>query len=312
MAQPSVAAELANLGPHGHGHRPVSRDEAVDYCRRLAHSHYENFTVASRLLPRRLLPHFFAIYAWCRWADDLADEMADADESLALLDWWHDELVRCYAGEAEHPVYVALSATIRQFEIPPEPFERLLVAFRQDQRVTRYATADDVLAYCRNSANPVGRLVLYLAGAHDEARGTLADSVCTGLQLVNFCQDVARDWNKGRIYLPQETLARAGYDEAMFARGECNGAFREAMQVEVDRAERYLRAGAPLVERMPRALRLDVALFAAGGLAIARAIRRIDFDIWHRRPVLSKATQLRLLAGCWWRTARMNGKEPSR
>ncbi len=275
-------------------------------------SHYENFTVASRLLPRRLLPHFFAIYAWCRWADDLADEMADADESLALLDWWHDELVRCYAGEAEHPVYVALSATIRQFEIPPEPFERLLVAFRQDQRVTRYATADDVLAYCRNSANPVGRLVLYLAGAHDEVRGTLADSVCTGLQLVNFCQDVARDWNKGRIYLPQETLARAGYDEAMFARGECNGAFREAMQVEVDRAERYLRAGEPLVERMPRALRLDVALFAAGGLAIARAIRRIDFDIWHRRPVLSKATQLRLLAGCWWRTARMNGKEPSR
>ncbi len=311
MAQPSVAAELANFGPCGEVGRRMSGDEAAGYCRRLARRHYENFTVASRLLPRHLLPHFYAIYAWCRWADDLADEMAHPRESLALLDWWQAELDRCYAGQAEHPVMIALMATVRRFEIPREPFERLLTAFRQDQQVTRYATAADVLDYCRNSANPVGRLVLYLAGAHDEARGELSDAICTGLQLINFCQDVARDWAKGRVYLPQETLEQAGYDEAMFGRGECNAAFRQALRVEVERAERYLRAGEPLAGRMPRAFRLDVALFAAGGLAVARGIRRVDFDVWRRRPVLSKATQLRLLAGCWWRTARMNGREPS-
>lgn len=312
MSQLSAAEELARIGPAARGGRPYSRDLAAAYCRRLARRHYENFTVASWFLPRRLRPHFYAIYAYCRWADDLADETAGAGESLALLDSWAEQLERCYVGRAEHPVFVALAATIREFSIPKEPFLRLLLAFRQDQHVTRYATPEDVLGYCQNSANPVGHLVLYLGRCHDERRAELADSICTGLQLVNFCQDVARDWAKRRVYLPQSTLARAGYPEAMFARGEYNDAFRRAMRVEVDRAERYLRAGEPLVELMPRDLRLDVALFIAGGLAVVRAIRDRDYSVWRTRPTISKRKQLRLLAGCWWRSVRMSGREPRR
>jgi squalene synthase HpnC len=312
MAQLSLASELASHGPWLRGARPPSRAEAVAYCRRLAHGHYENFTVASWLLPRHLLPHFYAIYAYCRWADDLADETASAAESLALLDWWQGELDRCYAGEAEHPVFVALTATIREFSIPREPFARLLTAFRQDQRVARYATPQDVLAYCQNSANPVGHLVLYLARSYDEPRIGLSDSVCTGLQLANFCQDVARDQCQGRVYLPGTTLERAGYTEAMLARCEYNEAFRQAMRDEVDRAERYLRGGAPLVEWMPRPLGVDVALFVEGGLAILRAIRDLDYDVWKTRPVISKGRQLKLLAGCWWRSLRSARKEAHR
>jgi squalene synthase HpnC len=312
MSQIWVAAELARLGPGARRAPPPTRAEAAAYCRRLARSEYENFTVASWLLPRRLRPHFYSIYAYCRWADNLADETSGPDESLALLDWWHAQLERCYAGEAEHPVFVALAETIREFEIPQEPFERLLAAFRQDQRVTRYATADDVLAYCRNSANPVGHLVLYLGRCGDERRVELSDAICSGLQLANFCQDVARDWAKGRVYLPQATLQQAGYTEAMFARHECNAAFRAALREEVDRAERHLRTGEPLAACMPRELRLDVALIAAGGLAVLRAIRDLNYNVWLKRPRISKATQLRLLAGCWWRTARGPGREPRR
>lgn len=231
---------------------------------------------------------------------------------MALLDWWQDELERCYAGEAEHPVFVALGPTIRTFEIPRQPFLDLLAAFRQDQQTTRYATHAEVVDYCRRSANPVGRLVLYLGRCHDDERTRLADSICTGLQLINFCQDVARDWQAGRVYLPAETLDRAGYDEAMFARSECNAAFRAALAEEVGRAEHYLREGEPLVERMPRELRLDVALFAAGGLAVARAIRCANYDVWHSRPTLSKYSKLRLLARCWWRTRRVASRDRSR
>jgi squalene synthase HpnC len=301
MAQLSLATQLGHLGPTGRTGRRYSAHEAADYCRHLAQRHYENFTVASWLLPRRLLPHFYSIYAYCRWADDLADETGDPQQSLELLDWWQDELERCYAGEAEHPVFVALGPTIREFDIPRAPFLRLLAAFRQDQYKTRYATHDEVLAYCRDSANPVGRLVLYLGRCHDDERGAFSDSICTGLQLINFCQDVARDWAKGRIYLPAETLQRTGCDETMFARGEASEAFRVALRTEVERAEDYLRRGQPLIERMPRELRLEIALFAAGGLAIAKAIRGHDFDVLHKRPTLSKLAQLRLLAGCWWR-----------
>jgi squalene synthase HpnC len=304
MAQLSVAAELARYGPEAHDGQRLSRASAFDYCRRLARGHYENFTVGSWLLPRHLRPHFYAIYAYCRWADDLADE-TKRDESAALLDWWQDELMRCYDGAPRHPVFVALEATINQFAIPPEPFARLLAAFHQDQRVTSYATSDDLLAYCRNSADPVGRLILYLGRAHDEERGQLSDSICTGLQLANFCQDVARDWKKGRVYLPAATLDQAGYGEAMFARGEFNAAFRQALSVEVERSEAYLRAGEPLVELMPAELRLEVALFVAGGLRILRAIRDQGYDVWRARPTVSRWQKLRLLADCWQRTRRM-------
>jgi squalene synthase HpnC len=302
MTQLSVTAELRAYGPQARHRQPPSRVEALAYCRRLARAHYENFTVASWLLPRRLVPHFYAVYAYCRWADDLADETSDARESLRLLDWWEHELELCYRNLPEHPVFVALRSTIEEFSIPRQPFADLLAAFRQDQRVKRYATPEDVLAYCRNSANPVGQLILYVGRCHDERRARLSDSICTGLQLANFCQDVARDWANGRVYLPQSTLQLAGYSDAMFARRQFNDAFRQALRTEVDRAERYLREGEPLVELMPRELRLEVALFVAGGLGILQAIRRADYNVWRKRPTLSRLAKLNLVARYWWRT----------
>jgi squalene synthase HpnC len=291
---------------------PVSRARAAEYCRVLARRHYENFTVASRLLPRDLRPHFYAIYAYCRTADDLADELGSPTESLTALDCWQQELERCYAGKTWHPVFVALADTIESFDIPREPFERLLEAFRHDQFVTRYGTHEEVLAYCRNSADPVGRLVLYLGRCHDEERGKLADSICTGLQLANFCQDVAHDFRRGRIYLPQDTLTSTGCDESELTDRQQTPQAREALRIEVDRAEHYLRAGEPLVALVPRELRVDIALFIAGGLAILNAIRRQDFDVWTSRPRVSRFDQLKLLARCWRRVRSLNRKEARR
>lgn len=301
----SLATELGQLGPARRTSRRWTPAEAAVYCRALARRHYENFTVASLLLPRELVPHFHAVYAYCRWADDLADETGDAERSLELLSWWQGELFRCYEGEAEHPVFVALGQTIRKFEIPPEPFLNLLIAFRGEQRLSRYETHEDVLAYCRNSANPVGHLVLYLGRCHDDVRGRLSDDVCTGLQLINFCQDVKRDWLKGRVYLPTETLARNGCSLTMLDEDKATFELCAALREEVERAERYLASGDELVPMIPRSLRLDVALFAAGGRAIASAIRRADFDVLHARPRISKLTKFKLLANCWRETRRM-------
>ncbi|HEY2827562.1 MAG TPA: squalene synthase HpnC [Pirellulales bacterium] len=300
MAQPSLFNELAIHGP-GSAERPqVSLSEAQAYCRRLARRHYENFTVASSLLPAELRQHFCNIYSYCRWSDDLADETGGGKQSLELLDWWQSELDECYrSGAAGHPVFVALAETIREFEIPIEPFRDLLVAFRQDQTCTRYETFEQLLGYCRNSANPVGRLVLYLGRCHDAERGQLADAVCTGLQLANFWQDVARDYQKGRIYLPQDSCRAAGYNEASFSRGEFNPQFRKLMAGEVDRAETYFDAGEPLVALVPRELRIDVKLFIDGGRAVLQAIREIDYNVWRRRPVVSKWKKLKLMAGAW-------------
>lgn len=322
MAQLSVTEDIARYGhagpgteAHGtdaHGAAPVTRDLARAWCRRFVRSHYENFTVASWLLPRRLLPHFCSIYAYCRFADDLADELGDAEQSLAALDWWETELDRCYAGAPRHPVFVALRSTIDEFSIPREPFARLLTAFRQDQHIARYRTHQDVLGYCRNSADPVGRLILYLGRSHDARRGELSDSICTGLQLANFCQDVARDWRRGRLYLPLETLERAGCSELDLNRGTATDALRRALGVEVDRAESYLRGGQELVELMPRELRLEVSLFLAGGLSVVEAIRRQGCDVWRRRPTVSSAKKLRLLVGCWWNAPKFLRKEAPR
>ena len=194
---------------------------------------------------------------------------------------------------------MALAETIRIFKIPIEPFVDLLKAFRQDQRITRYETIDDLLDYCRCSANPVGRLVLYLGECYSAERARLADSICTGLQLANFWQDVAGDFDRGRIYLPLADCKTYGYSESMFERRENNDAFRRLMKFEVARAEDFLRAGMPLVNMMPRELRLDIALFIQGGLAILEAISRQDHDVWTKRPTVSKMKKLRLFFKCW-------------
>jgi squalene synthase HpnC len=299
-----LADDLKLYGPQAQSPKPLSAAKSRRYCRRLARRHYENFTVASWLLPWGLRQHFYNVYAYCRWADDLADEAGDGRRSLQLLDWWERELRGCYRGETRHPVFIALGSTIRKFNIPPDPFVDLLVAFRQDQLVKRYEDAGQLLNYCRYSANPVGRLVLYLGNCHTTERARLADCICTGLQLANFCQDVALDWDRGRIYLPMADWQRFGYDEAMFARRECNEPFRRLMAAEVDQAEGLLRRGLPLVPIMPPELRLDVALFIHGGLAILEAIRRQNYDVWSARPVVSRWEKLRLLLSCWWRLKR--------
>ncbi len=305
-------ADLQRYGPRAKPVRPVSPRSARRYCRRLARGHYENFTVASRLLPRRLRQHFCNVYAYCRWADDLADETGDPTQALALLGWWEQQLRDCFAGSSTHPVFVALADTIQRFDVPADPLLDLLVAFRQDQRVTQYENFDQLVEYCRYSANPVGRLVLYLGKCHTPQRAQLADSICTGLQLANFCQDVAGDFGRGRIYLPQADCRRYGFTRADFARRECNEAFRLLLGAEVDRAEAWLRRGAPLIDLMPHELKLPIALFLHGGLEILQAVRRQNFDVWTSRPVVPKMAKLRLLARCWWRLHRgtLTGDQP--
>lgn len=292
----NFAAELARFGP-GRCDTPVSRAAARRYCSHVARSHYENFTVASLLLPRRLVPHFHAVYAYCRWADDLADETAGGQESLDLLAWWRAVLLTCYDGQPRHPVMIALRETIREFGIPREPFLNLLIAFEQDQRVSMYETFGQLLEYCRNSANPVGHLVLYLFRCFNPERAVLSDDICTGLQLANFWQDVSRDLVKGRVYLPGEDRRRFGYSDEDLRGRRFTPAFAELMQFEVQRTREYFERGAKLLPLLPRDAFIDVALFLRGGLAVLDAIEQQGYDVWSRRPVVSKWRKLGLLLG---------------
>jgi squalene synthase HpnC len=290
-----LAAELARYGPESR-RAAMSLADAQDYCRRLAASHYENFTVASRLFPLHLRKHLCHVYAYCRWADDLADEAGDAGRSLELLDWWEGELDAMFAGHASHPVFVALADTVREFDLDRQPLADLLVAFRRDQTQIRYETFAGLLDYCRYSANPVGRIVLALGRDLNDENAKLSDQICTALQLANFCQDVRRDYERGRIYLPQELCCPCGWDEAKFTAGKCNDEFRTLLKGLVDRADAMLLAGQPLSARVGRDLRLPVRVFVAGGRAILAAIRRARYDVWTSRPTVGRLTKLWLLA----------------
>jgi|ERR1700722_3129978 squalene synthase HpnC len=271
-------------------------EEAQQYCARLAQTHYENFSVASWFLPRRLRQHFFNVYAYCRISDDLGDEVGDTAASLALLDQWQIELDASYNGSPKHPVFVALAETIRQFGIPKHEFSDLLIAFRQDQTVTRFETFADVLAYCRYSANPVGHLVLYLCGYSDPARQQLSDFTCTALQLANFWQDVSDDYRKGRIYLPLESLRRFGVTEDDIAQNRNTPAFCAMMKFEVERAHDWFRQGLPLIDQVDRELAVDLDLFSRGGQEILRAIEKQNFAVLGNRPAISKPRKLQLVA----------------
>jgi squalene synthase HpnC len=270
--------------------------EAQEYCRRLARSHYENFSVASWFLPARLRQHFFNVYAYCRISDDLGDEVGDPAASLRLLDQWEMDLHACYAGSPRHPVFVALAETVRKFDIPKQPFLDLLAAFRQDQTITRFPVFQDVLNYCRNSANPVGHLVLYLCGYRDEERQALSDFTCTALQLANFWQDVSDDYGKGRIYLPLEDLIRFRVTEEDVAAQRNTPAFCEMMQFEVQRARDWFVQGLPLIKKVDKELAVDLELFSRGGQEILNAIGRQEFKVLGRRPSISKSRKLVLVA----------------
>ncbi len=298
------AQELARWGPQAH-YDAVSRWQARAYCARLARTHYENFSVATLLLPRRLIPHFHHIYAYCRWADDLGDETGGGQTAIDLLQWFRAELLRCYGGTPRHPVMIALRQTIERFHIPPTPFLELLLAFEQDQVVKRYDTYDQVLGYCRFSANPVGHLVLYLCECFNERTAKLSDAICTGLQLANFWQDVSRDLDIGRVYLPAEDRRRFGYTDADLEARRFTPAFAELMRFEVDRARRLFEDGMPLVSLVPEEVRTDIELFAQGGLSILRKIEAAGYNVWQTRPVLPKWEKIalvgRVLGRNWWR-----------
>jgi squalene synthase HpnC len=272
-----------------------SLKQARGYCLELATSHYENFHVASWFLPARLRPHFYSIYAYCRIADDLGDEVGNREQSLALLDLWGRELDACYRGEARHPVFVALAETIRVCDIPQKPFADLLVAFRQDQTVARYQTMGDVLNYCTYSANPVGHLVLYACGYREPHMFELSDHTCTALQLANFWQDIVSDYARGRIYLPLEDLERFHVGEAVIARRESTAEFRELLRYEVEYARRLFLAGSPLIKMVDKELALDLDLFSRGGTEILRAIERRRYDVLTERPVITKPRKFALL-----------------
>ena len=296
----------------------ASLPDAYLYCERLARSHYENFNVGGWITPKNKLPHVYAIYAWCRMVDDLGDETTPdgrrqasheagrpdpdvAAHRLSRLDWWESELDAMYGGEPEHPISLAVQHTVSTFNIPPDPFHRLIHANRIDQGTGRFATLDDVLDYCRYSANPVGHLYLHLFGYDDAERQRLADDTCTALQLANFWQDVARDYReRGRIYLPLADMADFGVSEDDIASGRATDAFRALLRHECDVAMRLFQQGAPLVQTLEPSARLPVALFTRGGVAVLDAIRKQNFDVLSRRPALSKGHKMWLLASAWF------------
>jgi len=269
--------------------------ESETYTRWLATHHYENFHVVSFLLPKRLHQDFYNVYSYCRWADDLGDEIGDTRESLRLLEWWSHELDAMYAGEARHPVFVALRASVRKYNIPKKPFADLIKAFVQDQTVTRYETWTDVFNYCLYSANPVGRLVLYLCGYGDAERQNFSDATCTGLQLANFWQDVTVDQEKDRVYLPLDLLSRNNYSvEDLFAH-RYDERFRAIMSEAVDIARGFFERGLPLARMVNRRLSIDLELFSRGGMKILEIIERRNYDVLSARPKISKLERVRLL-----------------
>jgi squalene synthase HpnC len=273
--------------------------EARTWCHALATSHYENFHVATFFLPKRVRPHFDSLYAFCRASDDLGDEVGDTGTALRLLGTWGEMLEECYDApeRSRHPVFVALRETITACDLPRKLFEDLLRAFRLDQVKTEYATWDEAVDYSRYSANPVGRLVLMVCGYRDEGRAQLSDRICTALQLANFWQDIVRDSEISRRYLPTEYMDTFGVDEAQIPGRVFTPEFRAMMQALVARTREMLREGAAISGTVDRELAVTLDLFRKGGEAILDGIAAQDYDVLRGRPVVSKLGKARLLAG---------------
>ncbi len=292
MLAPGELEIAKNAPPNG-----CSPAEAQGYTRWLATHHYENFAVVSWLLPKSLHQHFYNVYAYCRWADDLGDEIPNTDRALELLNWWESELHYCYDGRPLHPVFVALRETVVAKNIPEQPFADLLKAFRQDQVVKRYHSWQSMIDYCTNSANPVGRLVLYLCGYRDEYRQRLSDATCTALQLANFWQDVSRDLEKGRIYIPLDVAALHGVSESDILMRRFNDGYVHLMKDLICRTRELFAVGAELPKLVDGRLSVDLDMFSRGGQAILDAIEAMGYDTLHVRPVVTKGKQVQLLAG---------------
>ncbi len=269
---------------------------ARTYCRKLATTHYENFSVASLLIPKSLRQDFFNIYAYCRRSDDLADEQPSPDHALKALKSWRIELKTALQGaSSDDPILTALVETVKRRKLATQPFFDLLDAFDRDQVQNRYATSADLLSYCRCSANPVGRILLDLAEVRSESELTLSDQICSGLQLINFCQDMARDAAINRIYMPQELSERHQVAEEMILEAQPTERLKAALQEWVTDSRQYFLRGWQLWKSVPKWLARDIHLFAGGGLAICDAIAEQQFDVWTCRPTVNKATKLKLL-----------------
>ena len=275
--------------------------EAYEACTRLARTHYENFPVG-RLVPREMQPHVHAVYAFARYADDLADEgyagsakalgardVMTPEERLAALNDWERQLCSAPGTPGLHFIFVALHETIRRLDLPRSLFTDLLSAFKQDVVKRRYANFDEVLDYCRRSANPVGRLVLLLHGKREDELHLLADHICTGLQLANFWQDVGVDLEKDRIYLPQDDQATYGVtEESLFAR-VADDKYRQLLAFQVDRTQGIFNQGEPLTKKLRGMLRLEIRLTWLGGTTILRKVEALKYDTLNHRPTVGKA-----------------------
>lgn len=291
---PTFAEDLRRYGPGSAP--PPGEAEARSYCAALTRAHYENFSVVTSLTPPALRPAFEAVYSFCRWSDDLGDEVGDRARSTELLGWWRGELRRLFdRDEASHPVFQSLRPVVREFGIPIGPFEALISAFEQDQVVTDYDTYDQLVDYCTRSANPVGHLVLYLGRVFNPENAALSDATCTALQLANFWQDVGRDLDIGRVYLPREDRERFGYGDDDLKGRRFTPAFARLLEFQVRRTRGLFEVGRPLAARMPGRLALDVELFTLGGLAILDRIEGQGFDVWSRRPAVGKWAKLGLI-----------------
>lgn len=266
----------------------LTPSESARYCEALAKQHYENFIVVSLFIPKEYRQHLYNLYAFCRWADDLGDEVEDPRLALQLLDWWEGELIACFEGKPSHPVYVALAETVKTFDLPLQPFRDLISAFRQDQQVHRYATFDQLLDYCRRSANPVGRLYLWIFGYREEEYFRLSDATCTALQLTNFWQDVVEDLARGRIYIPREDMEYFGYTEEDLLAHIYNPAFRRLMAFEVERTRGLFYEGLKLKDRVSGRIRSDVEMFNRAGLEVLDLLERQSYNVFLRRPVMSR------------------------
>jgi squalene synthase HpnC len=292
--QSLVLQDLSKYGPESESTAPSLR-ESQEYCKSLAKSHYENFSVASCLIPSRLRQDMYHVYSYCRWSDDLADELGCSTRSLQLLDWWRGELHQCFLGKTTHPVFIALDETRIRHALTIEPFEDLLNAFVQDQSITRYETDDEVLQYCRGSANPVGRILLQLAKVESPDAIHLSDCVCTGLQIANFCQDVSRDAARDRVYLPRQRWRRYGVSEQEILSRKPTMALKKTLEDWSDFAKSLLVKGLALSAYCPTWLARDVQLFARGGLAVLTNIQRAGFDVWSQSIEVSKSQKFALL-----------------
>ena len=276
-----------------------SLEVAKAWCRELTRSHYENFHVATVFLPKNVRPHFESVYAYCRVADDLGDEVSDPAVAIRLLDAWGSMLDECYDSpeRSMHPVFIALHETIRACNLPRQLFHDLLIAFRMDQVKPEYETWDELLEYSHYSANPVGRLVLLVCGYRDEKIALLSDKICTALQLANFWQDVVEDKERGRRYLPAESMMRFGVEEGQIEGRVFTPEFAAMVQDLVTRTRAMLAEGGEIVRYVNRDLAVTLNLFRKGGDAILDGIVAQDYDVLRGRPVVSKAKKLSLLGG---------------